>query len=162
MTADAAGFSRHKQFREKQKTLHEAWLRQKKEHDEKLARGEKVGKLGPDPTAEYEVGLVGFLKFLVFLLLLFLLAGKFFTGSYLWEYESKWTQLKTYWPVRRRGQASHSGRRRILADTCFIICFVQDKSAPVFRRHAGHIRRHPSREADISGCKANRVRFPGF
>jgi hypothetical protein len=34
------------------------------------------------------------------LLLAVLIAGKFFTGSFLWEYEGKWAQLKTYWPVR--------------------------------------------------------------
>jgi hypothetical protein len=99
-TADAHRESRHKEFRDKQAALHEAWVQQKKEHDEKVARGEKVEKLGPDPTAEHEIGLVGLLKFLAYVALFALLAGKFFTGSYLWEYESKWTQLKTYWPVR--------------------------------------------------------------
>jgi predicted heme/steroid binding protein len=38
----------------------------------------------------------------VYLLLFTLLAGKFFTGSYLWEYESKWTRLKSYWPTGQR------------------------------------------------------------
>lgn len=71
----------------------------KKERDEKIARGEKVGKLEPDPTAEEEVGVLGLLKFLLYVAIILVLAGKFFTGSFVWEYEGKWTNLKTYWPV---------------------------------------------------------------
>lgn len=70
-----------------------------KERDEKITRGEKVGPVERDPTAQEEVGLLGLLKFLVYLLLFAALAGKFLTGSFTWEYESRWTQLKTYWPV---------------------------------------------------------------
>lgn len=58
--------------------------------------------MGPeerDPTAEEEIGLMGLLKFILCLVVVFALAGKFITGSYTWEYESKWTQLKTFWPV---------------------------------------------------------------
>jgi hypothetical protein len=36
---------------------------------------------------------------LLYLVILFVLAGKFITGSFLWEYDGKWVQLKTYWPV---------------------------------------------------------------
>jgi hypothetical protein len=55
--------------------------------------------LEPDPTAEEEVGLIGLLKFILGLFLIAILAGKFITGSYTWEYEGKWAQLKTYFPV---------------------------------------------------------------
>ncbi len=92
---------RHKQYREHQEELHNAWLERKKLRDEKIARGEDGGREEPDPTAEVEVGVLGLLKFLVYTLIIIALAGKFITGSYLWEYEGKWAQLKTYWPVRR-------------------------------------------------------------
>lgn len=92
--------NRYHEYREKTEALHAAWLKKKHERDEKIARGEKVGPLGRDPTAQVEVGLLVILKFIVLLLLFASLAGKFITGSYTWEYESKWTRLKTYWPVR--------------------------------------------------------------
>jgi hypothetical protein len=79
--------------------LHAAWLKKKKARDEKIARGEKVGPLERDPTGEEEIGILGLLKFIVIVLVCVTLAGKFFTGSYTWEYKGKWLQLKTYWPV---------------------------------------------------------------
>jgi len=79
--------------------LHAEWLKKKKERDNKIARGEEVGPLEPDPTAVQEVGLLGLLKFVLYAILIFLMAGKFITGSFVWEHESKWLQLKTYLPV---------------------------------------------------------------
>lgn len=67
-----------------------------KERDEKIARGEKVGPAERDPTQEVEVGLGGILKFLLYFTIFFVLAGKFFTGSFLWEYDGKWVHLQTY------------------------------------------------------------------
>ena len=64
-----------------------------------IARGEKVGPLEPDPTAHKEVGLLDLLKFVLYLMTAIALAGKFITGSFTWEYETKWLLLKTYWPV---------------------------------------------------------------
>jgi hypothetical protein len=87
------------EYKLEQQRLHQTWLERKKEREEKLARGEKVGPEERDPTAEEEVGLLGLLKFIVYLLLVITLAGKFFTGSFLWEYDGKWARLKTYWPV---------------------------------------------------------------
>lgn len=58
-----------------------------------------MGPLERDPTAEEEVGILGLLKFIVIVLVCVALAGKFFTGSYTWDYKGKWLQLKTYWPV---------------------------------------------------------------
>jgi hypothetical protein len=92
-------FPRYKEFRELQEQKHRAWLEYKKERDEKLARGEKVGPLERDPTAEVEIGLLGLIKFLSLTLLIIVLAGKFVTGSFLWDYDGKWVQLKTYIPV---------------------------------------------------------------
>lgn len=92
----------HKQYRDEQEALHNAWLEKKKEHDEKVARGEKVKPLERDPTAIKEVGVLGLLKFFVYLLIVTALAGKFISGSFTWEYRSKWTQVKTYWPVSDR------------------------------------------------------------
>lgn len=46
--------------------------------------------MGPeerDPTEEPEVGCLGILKFIVYTLVFVVLAGKFFTGSFLWEQE---------------------------------------------------------------------------
>ncbi|KAH7930041.1 cytochrome b5 [Leucogyrophana mollusca] len=91
-------FLAYQQYKEKKEQEHQEWLKKKEERDAKIARGEKVGRLEPDPTAEEEVGLLGLLKFIVYLLVIIALAGKFFTGHYLWEYDGKWVQLKTYWP----------------------------------------------------------------
>ena len=93
-------FCSHKHYKERQAREHEAWLERKREREEKIARGEKVGPEEEDPTAEREVGLLGLLKFIIYLILAVTLAGKFFTGSFLWEYDGKWARLKTYWPVR--------------------------------------------------------------
>jgi hypothetical protein len=99
LTVSHSQLRSYKEYREKQEKLHQDWLKKKEERDEKIARGEKVGKLEPDPTAVEEVGLLGLLKFLLYVAIFFVLAGKFFTGSFIWEYEGKWTNLKTYWPV---------------------------------------------------------------
>jgi hypothetical protein len=90
----------HKEYRKKREALHNAWLERKKERDAKIARGEAVGPEEQDPTAEEEVGVLGLLRFLLYVAIIFLLIGKFVTGSYLWDYEVRWTQLKTVWPVR--------------------------------------------------------------
>lgn len=73
---------------------HEAWLERKKEREEKIKRGEKVGPEEEDPTAEPEIGCFGLLKFLVIALVAIVIAGKFFTGSYLWEMDPpNWRQF---------------------------------------------------------------------
>lgn len=89
----------YKEYRDEQEAKHAAWLEKKKERDEKIAKGEKVGPLERDPTEPTEVGVRGLLKVFVVLLVVFALAGKFFTGSYTWEQRSKWLQVQTYWPV---------------------------------------------------------------
>jgi len=81
-----------------QEALHTAWVEKKKARDEAIARGDKVGPLEPDPTAEEEVGLLGLLKFIIIVLFCISLAGKFITGSYIWESDNKWLQVKTYFP----------------------------------------------------------------
>lgn len=92
--------NRYKEYRVKQEKLHADWLERKKERDAKIARGEEVEPEEPDPTYEPEIGVLGLLKFVVCLLLFVVLLGKFVTGDFLWGYDGKWTQLKTYWPVR--------------------------------------------------------------
>lgn len=77
---------RYAQYREQKQKEHDAWLQRKKEREEKLARGEAVGPEEPDPTEEPEVGCLGLLKFIVISLVVIVMAGKFFTGSYLWEH----------------------------------------------------------------------------
>jgi hypothetical protein len=77
-------------------------LEKKKARDEAIARGEKVEPLEPDPTAQEEVGLLGLLKFIIIVLFVIALAGKFITGSYTWESDSMWLQVKTYFPVNTR------------------------------------------------------------
>jgi hypothetical protein len=89
----------YKEYRAKQEALHNVWKERQEEREAKIARGEEVGPEERDPTAQEEVTLLGFLKFLVYLLLFTALAGKFLTGSFTWEYRSKWLLLKTYWPV---------------------------------------------------------------
>lgn len=95
-------FLAYKEFRDQQQQLHNAWLVRKKERDEKIARGEEVGREEPDPTAEREVSIVELLKLLVYTLLFIMLAGKFIAGDFFWGYEGKWTNLKTYWPSNQR------------------------------------------------------------
>jgi len=95
-------FLAYKEYREKREAEHKAWEQRMKERDEKIAQGLEVGPKEKDPTGEEEVGLVGLLKFIVYLLIFVVLAGKFITGSFLWEYEGKWTNLKTYMPSNQR------------------------------------------------------------
>lgn len=92
--------SRYTRYREKQKEEHEAWLKRKKEREEKIAKGESVGPEERDPTAEEEVGLLGLLKFIVYVLVFSALAGKFFTGSFVWNFEDSLPSIKQFWPVR--------------------------------------------------------------
>jgi hypothetical protein len=91
---------RYKEYRHEQEKKHEEWAKRKHERDERLARGEEVGPEEPDPDAEVEVGLWGLVKFLLVTVGIVLLTGKFVTGSYLWDYDGRWAQAKTYFPVR--------------------------------------------------------------
>ncbi|KAF9042563.1 cytochrome b5 [Hymenopellis radicata] len=95
-------FLSYKNYRNKQDRLHNEWLARKQARDEKVARGEDGGPEEPDPTAEVEIGALSVLKFVVYAVVVVLLSGKFITGSYLWEYEGRWAQLKTYWPSDQR------------------------------------------------------------
>ncbi|KAF8900025.1 cytochrome b5-like heme/steroid binding domain-containing protein [Mucidula mucida] len=95
-------FLSHKNYRNKQDRLHNEWLARKQARDEKIARGEDGGPEERDPTAEVEIGALSVLKFLLYTVVIVLLSGKFLTGSYLWEYEGRWAQLKTYWPSDQR------------------------------------------------------------
>ncbi|KAG5654655.1 hypothetical protein H0H81_009903 [Sphagnurus paluster] len=92
-------FLAYKEYREQQEALHKAWEERMKEREAKIARGEKVGPPERDPTEQKEIGLLGLLKFLVYMLIFTALAGKFVTGSYTWEYQSKWIQIKNLWPI---------------------------------------------------------------
>ena len=92
---------RYKEYRHERGKKHDEWLARKRERDERLARGEEVGPEEPDPTAEVEIGLWGLVKFVLSTIIVIMLTGKFVTGSYLWEYDGKWVQAKTYFPVRR-------------------------------------------------------------
>lgn len=107
LTRRGAHAPRYKQYRERQEAEHAAWLARQKEREEKLARGEDAGPAEPDPTEEQEVGCVGLTKLLLVLLLLAALAGKFFTGSFTWEYGAS---LKQFWPVRHRASGILSSR----------------------------------------------------
>ncbi|KAI0698871.1 cytochrome b5 [Cytidiella melzeri] len=78
-------FLHYAKYREEREKAHEDWLKRKEERELKLARGEEVGPEEPDPSAEREVGCVGLLQFIVVFLAIVVLAGKFFTGSYMWE-----------------------------------------------------------------------------
>ncbi|KAJ3760493.1 cytochrome b5-like heme/steroid binding domain-containing protein, partial [Lentinula raphanica] len=48
------------------------------------------------------IGLIKVLKLILYLIIFGALAGKFLTGSYLWEYEGKWIRLRTYFPPPQR------------------------------------------------------------
>jgi len=95
-------FLQHKEYRDRQEAIHNEWLEKKKIRDAKIAKGEPVGPLERDPTEPLEVGVVGLLKFFLYLTIFLALSGKFVTGSYTWEYETRWLQLKTLWPTDQR------------------------------------------------------------
>jgi len=95
-------FLAYKEYRNKREAEHRAWEQRMKERDEMVAKGLKVGPKEKDPTEEVEVGLLGLLKFILYIVIFIVLAGKFFTGSFLWEYEGKWANLKTYMPTNQR------------------------------------------------------------
>jgi hypothetical protein len=93
--------------------LHNEWLEKKKIRDAKIAKGEPVGPLERDPTQPTEVGLLGLLKFILYVTIFFALAGKFVTGSYTWEYETRWLPtLKSLWPVST--SSSQTDKRRLI------------------------------------------------
>ena len=92
--------NRYRNYKNGQDKLHNEWLERKKARDEKISRGEDGGPEERDTTSEVEIGFFSLLKFLIYALIIAALAGNFVTGSYTWEYEGKWVQLKTYWPVR--------------------------------------------------------------
>lgn len=89
-------FLAYKEYRHEQERKHEEWLERKRERAQRIARGEQVGPEESDPTAEVEIGLWGLVKFLLTTIVILMLTGKFVTGSYLWEYDGKWVQAKTY------------------------------------------------------------------
>ncbi|KAJ7873392.1 cytochrome b5-like heme/steroid binding domain-containing protein [Mycena olivaceomarginata] len=96
-------FLAHKEYRDRQEALHNEWLEKKKIRDAKIAKGEPVGPLERDPTQPTEVGLLGLLKFILYVTIFLALAGKFVTGSYTWEYETRWLPtLKSLWPTDQR------------------------------------------------------------
>lgn len=93
------GVPSYSEYRTKREAEHAAWLGRKKERSERLARGEAVGPEEPDPTAEPEVGCLGLFKLVLYVTVFALLAGKFITGSFLWEHELP--NFKKWIPVRR-------------------------------------------------------------
>ncbi|CAL1702081.1 unnamed protein product [Somion occarium] len=93
-------FLAHKEYRRKMEKEHEAWVQRRKEREDKVAKGEKVGPEEPDPTDEPEVGCLGLLKFLIMAAVVIILAGKFFTGSFLWEMDLP--DLRQFIPTNQR------------------------------------------------------------
>ena len=96
-----------------------------------------MGPLERDPTGEEEIGILSLLKFIVIVLVCVTLAGKFFTGSYTWDYKGKWLQLKTYWPVSYELiNFSSSGLFYI-----FFFCVQLAKSTFILRRESCAVQR---------------------
>jgi len=93
-------FLAYSEYRAKQEKEHDAWLERKKEREAKIAKGEDVGPEEPDPTEEPEVGCLGLLKFILYFTIFVILAGKFFTGSYLWE--QTFPDLRQFLPTNQR------------------------------------------------------------
>ena len=90
--------SRYTEYRKKQEVERQARKQRNKERLEKMSRGETVGP-AENEDLEEEIGLWGLIKFLVFVVAGIMLAGHFITGDYLWDYQGKYRQLKTFWPV---------------------------------------------------------------
>ncbi|KAL4075672.1 cytochrome b5-like heme/steroid binding domain-containing protein [Scleroderma yunnanense] len=116
-------FLAYREYRMNQEKEHQAWLQRKKEREANLSRGEPVGPEERDQTAEEEVGLLGLLKFIVYVLLIIVLAGKFFTGSFLWEYDGKWARLKTYLP---------ESKGRLFSESYLATFDGRDETRPVY------------------------------
>jgi len=95
-------FLAHAEYKERRKALHDEWVKKKEERDAKIARGEDVEPLGPDPTAVTEVGIGGVLKFLAWTIVVIALAGKFITDSYTWDYQARWGQIMKWMPKNDR------------------------------------------------------------
>ncbi|KIY71763.1 cytochrome b5 [Cylindrobasidium torrendii FP15055 ss-10] len=91
-------FLSYQRYRKQQTREHEAWEKRQAEREKRIANGEDVGPEERDPTAEVDIGIFTILKWVVYAILLTSLAGKFLVGSYTWEYDGKWVQLKTYLP----------------------------------------------------------------
>ncbi|GAW08244.1 cytochrome b5 [Lentinula edodes] len=53
-------------------------------------------------NASEHTGFVQALRLILYLIIFIALAGKFLTGSYVWEYEGKWIRLRTYFPPPQR------------------------------------------------------------
>ncbi|KAJ3892576.1 cytochrome b5-like heme/steroid binding domain-containing protein [Lentinula edodes] len=53
-------------------------------------------------NASEHTGFVQALRLILYLIVFIALAGKFLTGSYVWEYEGKWIRLRTYFPPPQR------------------------------------------------------------
>ncbi|KAI0260921.1 cytochrome b5 [Gloeopeniophorella convolvens] len=100
-------FLAYKNYRDEQERLHAEWRARDDERRAKLARGEPAPRAEPDPTAQREIGLLGLLRFLAMLVVVVLLASKFVAGDWLWGYEGKWSNLRTYWPVQQRLFSEH-------------------------------------------------------
>lgn len=87
----------------------------KKEEEERLKaekvkrREEKIAKgiaLGPEDELEKEQSAaVALLRLLLVFIGIVLALGWFITGSALWNYDGKWVQIRTYFPVR--GVSAH-------------------------------------------------------
>lgn len=119
---------RYSEYRLKREQEHEAWLQRKKEREEKIARGEKAGPEEIDPTEEPEVGCLGILKFVLYATIFIVLAGKFITGSFLWEHELP--NLRQFIPVRTNYTCE---LRTALTES------HTDKSAAILRAHVSDI-----------------------
>lgn len=94
-----------------------------------------MGPLERDPTQPTEVGLLGLLKFILYVTIFLALAGKFVTGSYTWEYETRWLPtLKSLWPVSTLAKLQTDKRQLILlcdrrTNACFPKRFCRSTTA---------------------------------
>jgi len=63
---------------------------------------DKENTKGNETDSNQETRVVVVLRFILYLVIFGALGGKFFTGSYLWEYDGKWIRLRTYFPPTQR------------------------------------------------------------
>jgi hypothetical protein len=88
---------RHKKWKEEQAAKERAKEERRKRREEKIKKGEPI--LPEDEDEKEPSVALGFIKFLAVVFAIFFLSSWFFTGTWLWGYQGKWSNWRSYIPV---------------------------------------------------------------